>query len=147
MKLLMLSHGLAGLEKATLETDGGKFVEVEVGTTGNVSVRVYQDDTDRYGEVHIFKAAEDADRRRARRRWFITWQTKSQTYYNAVPAGSPSVTDHCVCQDCVNDLDRRHIEDDSVSVWEEGSDGWEGPMSCDRCGRDIEVIVNEEDGG
>jgi hypothetical protein len=147
MKLLMLSHGLAGLEKATLETDGGKFVEVEVGTTGNVSVRVYQDDTDRYGEVHIFKAAEDADRRRARRRWFITWQTKSQTYYNAVPAGSPSVTDHCVCQDCVTPRDERRIELDEVSVWEEGSDGWEGPMTCDRCGRDLGVIVNGKDGG
>lgn len=144
MKLIMLSHDMV-IEKATLETNGGKFVEVEVGTSGHVSVRVFQNDTDRYGEVHIFKANEEEDPDSVR--WFITWQTETQMTYNGAALGPPVATDHCVCQDCVTPKDERRLEADEVSVWEEGSDGWEGPMSCDRCGRDLGVIVNAKDGG
>lgn len=139
MKLLTL--GGENHEVALLETERGQFVRVEGRANGTIHVTVFQHDTAHKGEEHVFKA-ETGDSVR----WFITWRTESQTYYNAVPTGSPFVTDHCVCQDCVTPQDERRIELDEVSIWEEGSDGWEAPQRCDRCGRDMQVEVTEGGG-
>jgi hypothetical protein len=52
-----------------------------------------------------------------------------------------AVEDEYLCEDCLPDELRAHLGDDDVSVWEEGSAGWTGPVSCRACGRAIPVVV------
>lgn len=49
-----------------------------------------------------------------------------------------------VCEDCYTKAERASLGDEGVHVWEEGSDGWTGPVICARCESSLPVVV---DGG
>ena len=54
-----------------------------------------------------------------------------------------AICDACITRGEVNKMDRLLSADSNAcEVWEEGSEGWVAPPTCDRCGRVIPVIVN-----
>jgi len=55
--------------------------------------------------------------------------------------------DEVICEDCYTPSERASLGDDDVEVWQEGSEGWTGPVVCARCKSSLPVVCDGNDEG
>lgn len=51
-----------------------------------------------------------------------------------------------ICEDCLLPSEKKRLGSDEVDVWDEYSDGWNGPVMCNRCKLSLPVYVTEKKG-